>query len=116
MTPHRSVFEHPHARQESIALFQEMFGISEREGALLTISVLTALVLDQQRGCPCIHIREDTYYVGEQPLMPYLRQLRGLRESYTEWVKSEPYTAYGQVQEHLRQLLNPSRVAQRPEA
>lgn len=116
MTGPRSVFDHPHARQESIALFQEMYGVSEREGALLTISVLTALVLDQHRGCPRISIREETYYVGDQPLLPYLRQLQDLREPYTTWVKSEPYEAYRQVQERLRQLLSPSRVAQVQEA
>lgn len=116
MTVVPCALNHPRARQESTALFREMFGVCERQGELLTLSVVTALMLDHHRGDPPIHIREDTYYIGDRPLLPYLRQLQDLRESYHAQVGVEPYKAYGEVQERLRQLLNPSRVAQVQEA
>ncbi|WP_034388493.1 hypothetical protein [Deinococcus sp. YIM 77859] len=95
------------ARDTLTRTFQEMYGVSEQQGGLLTLSVLTALVLRQQAGGPVVSVEGEAYRVGGQPVLPHVQALADLKEAYLAQYAQDPYRAHALIQQALLARLGP---------
>lgn len=89
------------ARNALTRTFQEMYGVDEQRGALLTLSVLSALVQAHLAGGPAVTVQGEAYHVGDDPLLPHVQALEHLNGQYHHTFAQDPYAAHGAIQQAL---------------
>ncbi len=99
------------ARNALTRSFQEMYGVDEQRGALLTLSVLSALVQAHLAGGPAVTVQGEDYHVGDDPLLPHVLALAAVKDRYLSTYDQSPYDAHGLIQQSLLDRLRPSRRA-----
>lgn len=89
------------ARNTLTRTFQDLYGVSEQQAGLLTLSILTALVQQHQAGGPVVAVVGEDYHVGDAALLPHVQALGDLKDAYLSRYAVNPYAAHALIQEAL---------------